>query len=178
MRRSARPTILRIDRYRASLEQSLARVRENIGSMEVLTSQPGARVTVGGVLAGTTPLEAPLHVAAGRVELEVAREGFRTRRLTLAIEPGQTVRQLVELVPSPAAPAPSSPEVPAAALSANDAPAEAGDDLLSAWWLWTIVACVVVGAGVGVAVGVLEGGGTQGALPGDHGVVVMTLEGP
>ncbi len=43
------------------------------------------------------------------------------------------------------------------------------------WWFWTILGVVVVGAAVGVTLGVVLSGGQQAPLPGDEGVVVETL---
>lgn len=51
-------------------------------------------------------------------------------------------------------------------LEAGEAP-RGGEDVLTSWWLWTIVGVVVVSAGVGIGVGVgTSGGGVgDGTLP-------------
>ena len=151
-----------IDRYRASLEQSLARVRENIGSIPKFSARSRGS-------AGDRGRCARRHDAARSPRprrRRPRRAGGRTGGLPHAPADAPDRARADGAAAGGAGAEPGGaravvPEVPAAALSANDAPAEGGDDLLSAWWLWTIVACAVVGAGVGVAVGVLEGGGTE-----------------
>ena len=43
------------------------------------------------------------------------------------------------------------------------------------WWFWTIIGAVVVGAAVGIGVGVAGGGGTQGPLAFDANTVTVEL---
>jgi hypothetical protein len=59
----------------------------------------------------------------------------------------------------------------------TDTPRGGGGDVTGQWWFWTLIAVLVVGAGVGVTVGIVAGtSGVEGPLPG--GVpVTMALEG-
>lgn len=67
-------------------------------------------------------------------------------------------------------------EAQTAAADSRPEPAEPEESVVEQWWFWTIIGAVVVGAGVGVVLGVTLGAGsTQDPIPGDEGVVVTTL---
>lgn len=57
----------------------------------------------------------------------------------------------------------------------SSAAAPEGQDLVSAWWLWTLVGVVVVGAALGVTLALTLDPGEQAPIPGDAGIVVSTL---
>jgi hypothetical protein len=108
-----------IQRNRATLEESLARVKREVGKLEVLGSPPGAEVLVGGQVKGTLPLAAPIRVRVGDFRLEVRAPGHEAFTRTVRINPGQLTRETVELVAAKAV----ASDVPAAtdpgAMTAN-----------------------------------------------------------
>ncbi len=64
----------------------------------------------------------------------------------------------------------------AAPLSSTSSSEDEGTALTKKWWFWTLVGVVVVGAGVGLAVGLSgRGGGSADPVPGNFGGVVVTL---
>ena len=92
-------------------------------------------------------------------------------------------RVLEERDVAEAAAAPTPAEVAAAAqpapaepvASSRDVVEDDGGSVLSTWWFWTIIGVLVVGgAAAGVAVA-MSGDTQQEPIPGDNGVVVMTL---
>ena len=100
-----------IARTRATLEKSLAAIREHLGSLEVTGGVPGAEVWVNGAKAGALPLRAPLRVEAGSVVLEVRASGYTSVRRVTSVEPGGTAREPITLVPIAPSPVPvPSPE--------------------------------------------------------------------
>lgn len=66
-------------------------------------------------------------------------------------------------------------EAEAEAASQPDPPPPEEPGIAEQWWFWTIIGLVVVGAAVGITLGVVLSGGRQDPLPGDEGVVVETL---
>ncbi|MBX3248484.1 MAG: PEGA domain-containing protein [Myxococcales bacterium] len=87
-----------IAQRRATLEESLAFVRRNLGSLEVLSNVEGATVRIGGDEVGVTPLDRRVRVQAGQVEIEVSHPGYERRVVAIVVVPGGEARQLVELV--------------------------------------------------------------------------------
>ena len=80
------------------------------GRIEVLCSQPGARVAVDGKDPRDLPLQAPFEVAPGRHEVRVTSATARTWIRTVEVGPGQTVRvnaEMVALAPPVARPIPA-----------------------------------------------------------------------
>jgi hypothetical protein len=158
-----------IRRSRAVLEQSLTTVRGNIGTLEVLTNVPGATVTIGGAVIGTTPLAAPIHVVAGRVEIEVTLDGYRPREITLTVAPGAPARQLVELSPMPASVAHVEPPPPVAAdpvvapeepaLSSRPSTVPGGPTFV---WSWVGLGATVAAGAVTIGLGVAAQGAYDG----------------
>lgn len=98
-----------IARTRATLERSLAAIREHLGSLDVTGGVPGAEVWVNGARAGVLPLDAPLRIEAGSVVVEVRATGYTSVRRVTSVEPGGTAREPITLVPI----APPSTESPA-----------------------------------------------------------------
>jgi hypothetical protein len=102
-----------IGRTRATLERSLAAIREHLGSLDVTGGVPGAEVWVNGAQVGTLPLRAPLRVEAGSVVLEVRASGYTSVRRVTSVEPGGTAREPITLVPITApTPTPEPPVKP------------------------------------------------------------------
>ena len=110
------------------------------GRLEVLCSQPGARVTVDGKDPRDLPLEQPYTLLPGRYEVRVTSATARTWIRTVEVRPDQTVRLNAEMV---ALPPPVARPIPAQNLAA---PAKTG----TSPWAW-------VGIGTGAAALVVGG---------------------
>ena len=77
-----------IAKHRATLEQSLAFVRDRLATLDVWGSPEGAEILVNGEPMGTLPLASPLRVAAGTTQLSVRAKGFTTSFRTLELAAG------------------------------------------------------------------------------------------
>lgn len=180
-----------IRRRRAPLEASLASVRQRLGSIDLVTSVPGARVSLGDEVLGTTPFAAPVRAAIGTVPVEVSLAGYRTQIVSIVVVAGELSRQTVTLqadapTPAPVVPAAQltvTPEAPTARVLESPtraAPAEhaEGGSVLGEWWFWTLVGVVAAGASVGVAVALSSETVTTAPLIGGDeptGGVIATL---
>lgn len=109
-----------VQQNRATLEETLGRVRPHVAELAVGSNEREATVTVNGEVRGTLPLVTPLYLAPGAVRLVVrARSGEEiAREVTLAAgqratESVQFVRTTVVVpsvvaVPSPPPPVPTT----------------------------------------------------------------------
>ncbi len=61
---------------RASIEREVAALRKRVGALDVRVLEPGASVVIGGRVRATTPVSAPIRVAAGDHLVRVLKEGF------------------------------------------------------------------------------------------------------
>jgi hypothetical protein len=75
-----------ISRHRVHLEESLAVVQAHLCSLQVESNIDGAEVWIGGELSGRFPLDRPLRVVAGDLDVEVRATGFPTIRQTMHVE--------------------------------------------------------------------------------------------
>lgn len=139
-----------IAKHRATLEQSLAFVRDRLATLDVWGSPEGAEILVNGEPMGTLPLASPLRVAAGTTQLSVRAKGFTTSFRTLELAAGSNERERVVLlaqeVPPPGeATPPTGAAVPAMSLSSQPAPVEEHPSIASRWWFWTLAGVAVAG---------------------------------
>jgi hypothetical protein len=185
-----------VDRNRAALEQALAVVQGEVGSVQILVSgapEPDVHATVGGREVSPWPMTAPMVVVAGEEAIEVTAPGFRTVRRDVRVRPGQLSRVSIELVPeasgggvgstgagSTGAGSTGAGSTGAGSTGASmdgtatppaDRAAPPGGD--EGWIVWVIVgAAVVVGVGVGIAV-VASQESLEPPLPGTVGTVEL-----
>lgn len=61
---------------RKQVDQAMAKLRELIGEIDVVSDQPGTTVIIDGKERGITPLEAPVRVKAGTHSVRAFKEGF------------------------------------------------------------------------------------------------------
>ncbi|RLB49718.1 MAG: hypothetical protein DRJ42_20425 [Deltaproteobacteria bacterium] len=137
----------------------LVRIEAGQAHLQVsLTGERGdAQIVLDGRALSDDELGISLPVDPGAHVVNAERHGTILERQELTLEPGATVE--VVLTPStwPGATEPGP----------TSAPVEgSGGGVVGAWWFWTIIGVVVL-AGVGVAVGVAAGGGTEGPLDGN-----------
>jgi len=80
------------------LDELLGRVRAKVSQLEIACNVPGARVLLRAKVAGTTPLDKPLRVNAGKAVVEVSADGYHPFRRTLTLAGGAKQTLDVKLV--------------------------------------------------------------------------------
>ena len=100
-----------IARHRAPLDASLAEIRGHLGTLEVRSPAPGARVRVNAAEPVALPLAAPLRVVIGTARVEVSAEGYVTARRELNVRPGDDLLETFDLAPAPRAAPAATPVV-------------------------------------------------------------------
>jgi tetratricopeptide (TPR) repeat protein len=86
------------DRRRAA-EEAIALLEERIASVTIEVDRPGAEILIDGRSVGTSPLPAPLRLAAGVRVIEVRLEGFVSVREELEVA-GRVAREIpIRLAP-------------------------------------------------------------------------------
>jgi hypothetical protein len=88
-----------IDRNRAVLATGLADIQRHLGDLDVQADVPGAELWVNGARVAVLPLSRSLRVETGSVLLEVRARGYAAARRTTFVEPGESAREDVHLVP-------------------------------------------------------------------------------
>jgi len=86
-----------IRRHREVIEHSRAVVAGHLGSLEVLGGPEGAELRIDGSPVGRLPLGRPVRVAAGRIGIELAADGFLPATRPVTITAGQLARETVTL---------------------------------------------------------------------------------
>lgn len=82
-----------------AIEASFLSASQHVGLLEITGGEPGAEVSVNGRVVGAFPLSHAIHTLVGRAVVEVALEGYHRFSTEVAVEPGQTARLRVALVP-------------------------------------------------------------------------------
>jgi hypothetical protein len=91
-----------IQKNARTLQQSLERARQEVGTLEVLGAPANAQLIIGGEVRGTLPLPKPLTVRAGELRFEIRAPGYETEGRTIRVSPGQLTRETVALNAIPA----------------------------------------------------------------------------
>src|SRR6266700_243087 len=81
------------------LKSALARVQGNLAEVVIGGGPAGARVLVNRRSAGALPLDRPVRVAKGKVDIEVSAPGYAAETRTLQIAGGERARITAELAP-------------------------------------------------------------------------------
>lgn len=121
---------------------------------------------------------------ARAVELRRAEEQQRAAEETRRAEEARRAREAEQSSQNGAATPPSPRELAEQDIgrSTNAPPTDevdsGGGSVFTKWWFWTVVGVVVVGAGVGTAIALSGGGGTEAPIAGDDGRVISTLSAP
>ena len=87
----------------ATLNSALTIIQTHLGTLSVWGTPAGAAVFVNEKSVGTLPLEHPVRLSDDSAILRVRADGFREWTRTVRVDPGQTVREHVELIPIKAA---------------------------------------------------------------------------
>jgi hypothetical protein len=86
-----------VSKNRRALDDALAKVRQNIGTLVVEGQPAGAAVAVNHRPAGTLPLAAPLRVAKGKALIEVTAPGYAPASQSVQLVGGDQQRVSVSL---------------------------------------------------------------------------------
>jgi hypothetical protein len=96
---------------RAILDEALGTIQAHLARIEVIGDPEGADVSVNGRVVGKLPLQAPVRVSAGEVEVELHAPGYAAAQRTLAIVGGQYQRLVLHLTREAPAAAGDTPSV-------------------------------------------------------------------
>jgi tetratricopeptide (TPR) repeat protein len=140
---------------RAAVRQTVAELRRAVASITIEVDEPGAEVRVDGAVVGTSPLIAPLELAAGRRIVEARLEG-RTVTEEIEVVGGRAARVAL-VVPDPEA------------TRAETRTDEGQPALTSRWWFWAGIAGAVL-VGVMLTVVIADSGDAE-PEPGTLGTV-------
>jgi hypothetical protein len=155
----------------ATLTSALTVIQKHLGTLDVWGTPPGAEIFVNEKPIGTLPLEHPVRLSDDSAILRVHADGFLEWTRTVRVDPGQSIRQHVELIkgvpaatltqPAVAAsdigkahgdttPAESVVTAPSEAKASAEIPGASSETgITHRWWFWTAVAVVVVGGAAG-----------------------------
>lgn len=163
------------------LESSLRTVKEHLGTVRVNGGPAGAHVFVSGRAAGQLPLENPIPVNAGSVEIVGEAPGYRRESVTVTVEGGRfqdvalNLQREVPLAPTAHQPQTAAEQTltPQTAVAMNaDEPAQEGSSrsLFSRPTFWIVVGTLLA-AGVASAIVLSSGSSTpksdyKGPFPG------------
>jgi hypothetical protein len=96
---------------RAILDEALGAIQSHLGRVEVIGDPAGADVSVNGRPVGKLPLQEPVRVSAGEVEVELHASGYVPTQRTVTIVAGQYQRLVLHLAKEAPASASESPAV-------------------------------------------------------------------
>jgi hypothetical protein len=102
-----------VTRNRGVLEEALAFVSAHLGWLVVSSNVDGARVSVDGVVVGTTPNLAQVRAVAGTAVVRVEADGYEPAQRSVHVEAGASADEVVALLPArtvcPVAASPARP---------------------------------------------------------------------
>jgi hypothetical protein len=157
---------------RQQVQADLQMLAERTARLSIVTTQPGARILMDGVVVGTSPLSQPLLVNAGEHNVEVRKSGFETwtGRVTLA---GRDERSLpVTLIATPQ-PKPA-PEIVVERRTEREI--VTGGSSRSAMWIsWAATGTLALGAGVVGYFGINKANDLE-SMRTDYGVTRQQLD--
>ncbi|MBN1610440.1 MAG: PEGA domain-containing protein [Polyangiaceae bacterium] len=157
---------------RQQVQADLEMLAERTARLRIVTTQPGARISMDGVAVGTSPLSEPLLVNAGEHNVEVRKSGFETwtGRVTLA---GRDERRLaVTLVATPEAKPP--PKIVVERRTEREI--VTGGSARSLMWVsWAATGTLALGAGVVGYFGINKANDLE-SMRTDYGVTRQQLD--
>jgi hypothetical protein len=96
-----------VKKNRVPIEESLAAAKAHVAVIEISGDPAGGEVLVNGNPVGTLPLDAPVRVAAGEIDLELRARGHQRTTRSLRVEGGQYQKIVLRAQPDTAAAAPA-----------------------------------------------------------------------
>jgi hypothetical protein len=95
-----------INQFRDALDGALATVRAHLAWLWVDASAPGGELLLNGVLVRSIPLERPVRVVVGTLDIEVRCAGYLPAFRRLEVLPGANLRESFALEPRASSPEP------------------------------------------------------------------------
>jgi hypothetical protein len=140
-----------------TLSESLERIHQEVGRLDVVGSPNGSEIVIAGEVRGTLPLAQPIHVRAGEVRFELRAAGHASEVRTVRVLAGQLTRETVNLALLP--PVATTPPANAAVTATTTVPpAEHERPTRPAGSGLRLTGVVLVGAGgLAVATGLVFG---------------------
>jgi hypothetical protein len=157
---------------RQQVHADLEMLAERTARLSIVTTQPGARILMDGVVVGTSPLSQPLLVNAGEHNVEVRKSGFETwtGRVTLA---GRDERSLpVTLLATPQAKPP--PKIVVERRTEREI-VTGGSRRSPMWISWAATGTLALGAGVVGYFGINKANDLE-SMRTDYGVTRQQLD--
>jgi tetratricopeptide (TPR) repeat protein len=121
-----------IAKNQALLRQSVDRIRQRIGRLEIVGAPTGAEVLVEGHVVGTLPLARPLVVRAGDCRFEVRAPGYVPVTRSVQVGTRELTRESVDLARAPEPAAAEHGWTPELAAAAPAAPPDDASSLMIA----------------------------------------------
>jgi hypothetical protein len=110
-------------RNRGVLNDSLAKVRERLGYLELGGQPSGAEVRIDGELVGLLPMRKPVRMAVGQPAITISAPGFRKLERAAEVRAGETTRVEINLERlAPAAPPSAAPPPTTTAVHVAEVP--------------------------------------------------------
>jgi hypothetical protein len=105
-----------VKKNRGPIQASLTTAKAKVAIIEVTGEPSGGEVIVNGAIVGHLPLEGPMRVDAGEIEVEVRSAGYQRASKSLRLGGGQYQRVVLraEREPPPSAATPPAPGAPPA----------------------------------------------------------------
>lgn len=139
---------------RRAAEELLAEARASLVNIDLTIEPANAQLRVDGEL---LPANGPVHhlvLDPGDRTFEVTADGFGALRESIRLAPGAQLVRAIALEPNPPPPAPALPPPPAPLPSAPVVESEREQPtVLESPWFWVVTGVVVIGAAVGLGVG-------------------------
>jgi len=94
-----------VEKHRESLQSAMVIVRGHIGSVQIAGEPSGAEAYVNGRLVGRLPMNQPITVIAGEVDIELRAEGYQKRveKVVIAVNQHKPIVLRLERVDTPSA---------------------------------------------------------------------------
>jgi len=151
-----------------AVNKDLATLAERTASLNIVTHEDGADISLDGKVIGTSPLTAPLIVDAGEHNLVLHKSGFYDSAQSVTLAGHDQVELTVELKPIPVA-------TQAKINDGRPPPAPAKHSNTAMWATWGATGALAVTAGVFGAYGISKANELE-SLRGQNGVTRSELD--
>jgi len=139
---------------RSAAEDLIRQSTQNLASLHLTIEPHEATLVIDGETFPANGSVRRLELDPGQRILEISAAGFDSVREAVELEPGSKLVRTIALSPLAPPPLAPSPPPPAPHLTPVAETEVEEDSILSSPWFWVIAGAVIVGAAVGIGVGV------------------------